>query len=307
MWSPPPPTAPPPFAAGAAGEREEGRGGALADVLATTADVAGRVEDALLPAARELSVYRLTDRATALMLEFDAAAAEERRAEAERTADVKVYPSAADGRATLAADLPTDQAAECFDLVDQLARMLKADGDRRPIGALRAHVLSVLTRPPADTGLPGVTAQLTVTADLTTLDGTSSTPGELNGLPVTAAHLRALLTRIGALGLTAPHGGTLRFALTGPDGRLLATLTAAELARLARRGCGAHPDSDSACGCAVAGPPPPAGGYPPPGRQRAFLTTRDRRCRFPTCGQRVGGAALDHVLARRPPCRVPPR
>src|SRR3954447_12778566 len=222
------------FAALAAGELDERRAGALADVLAaTTTDVAGRVEDTLLEQANQLSVYRLTDRATALRLELDAAAAEERRAEAERTADVRVFPSVTDGRSTLAADLPTDQAAECFDLVDQLARMLKADGDRRPIGQLRAHVLSVLIRRPADTGLPGVTAQLTVTADLTALEGGGDAPGEVNGLPVTAAHLRELLTRIGALGLTAPHGGSLSFALTGPNGQLLATLTPAELARLA--------------------------------------------------------------------------
>src|SRR4051794_37044825 len=87
------------LAAMAAGELDERRAGALADALAaTTPDVAGRVEDTLLPGARELPVYRLTDRATALMLQFDAAA-EERRRQAEHTADVKVYPSAADGRA----------------------------------------------------------------------------------------------------------------------------------------------------------------------------------------------------------------
>jgi hypothetical protein len=30
---------------------------------------------------------------------------------------------------------------------------------------------------------------------------------------------------------------------------------------------------------------------------RRFVTTRDRRCRFPNCGQRVGLADLDHVVA----------
>src|SRR3954447_17856649 len=201
------------FAALAAGEIDERRAGALADVLAaTTADVAGRVEDTLLGQANQLSVYRLRDRATALMLQFDAAAAEERQRQAEQAADVKLYRSAVDGRSTLAADLPTDEAVACLDLVDQLARMLKADDDPRPIGALRAHVLSVLIRRPADSGLPRVTAHLTVTADLAALEGTGSVPGEVNGLAITAAHLRELLTRIGALGLTAPDGGALNFA-----------------------------------------------------------------------------------------------
>src|SRR4051812_31119156 len=116
-----------------------------------------------------------------------------------------------------------------------------------------------------------------------------------NGLPITAAHLRELLARVGALGLTTPDDGTLTFAITGPDGELLATLTPAELERLARRGCPTHPDG--ACTCPVTGPPPPTDAYEPTDRQRAFVTTRDRRCRFPNCGQRVGWADLDHVIA----------
>ena len=43
-------------------------------------------------------------------------------------------------------------------------------------------------------------------------------------------------------------------------------------------------------------PPPPTEAYEPTDRQRAFVTTRDRRCRFPNCGQRVGWADLDHVI-----------
>ena len=227
---------------------------------------------------------------------MDAAAAEERRKAAEKAADVHLYPSASDGRSTLAADLPTDEAVECFDLVDQLAAMLKADGDPRRIGALRAHVLSLLIRRPADSGLPPVSANVTVTADLSSLEGTGTAPGEVAGLPITAAHLRELLTRVGALALTAPDGGRLAVAITGPDGRLLATTTPADLARHARRGC-PHPADGPACGCPVAGPPPPTDAYEPTDRQRAFVTTRDRRCRFPNCGQRVGWADLDHVIA----------
>ncbi|WP_299953308.1 HNH endonuclease signature motif containing protein [uncultured Modestobacter sp.] len=325
------------FAALRVGALDERRADALADVLAhTTAEVAGQVEDALLPEAGDLSVYRLRERATALMLELDAAAAEERRAEAEKTADVRVYPSPTDGRSTLAADLPTDEAVECHDLIDQLATMLKADGDPRPIGVLRAHVLSALIRRPADSGLPSVAANLTITADLSALEGASSTTGEVNGLPITAAHLRDLLARVGALGLTTPDGGTLTYALTGPDGQLLATVTPAELARLARRGCPDHPaghatpgvaagtgpdpardvgpsnspsrDTDGTCdeprvatrdecACPVLGPPPPTNAYTPTARQRSFVITRDRRCRFPNCGQRVGWTDLDHVTA----------
>ncbi len=138
----------------------------------------------------------------------------------------------------------------------------------------------------------------------------------MSGLPITAAHVRELLARVGALGLTTPEGGTLTFAVTGPDGQLLATLTPADLARLARRGCPQHPDAggddsstaattdttdrnasrDPRCDYPIAGPPPATDAYEPTARQRAFVTSRDRRCRFPNCGQRVGWADLDHVI-----------
>jgi hypothetical protein len=42
---------------------------------------------------------------------------------------------------------------------------------------------------------------------------------------------------------------------------------------------------------------PPTDGYAPTAAQRRFVTTRDRRCRFPNCGQRVGWADIDHVIA----------
>ena len=204
-WSRKPPGT---FAALKAGDIDERRADALADVLAhTSTDIAGRVEAALLPEAGDLSVYRLRDRAQTLVLQLDSAAAGEQRQDAERTADVHVHPSGTPGRSTLAVDLPTDEAAECHDLIDQLARVLKADGDPRPIGLLRAHVHSALIRRPADAGLPLVSADLRITASLDSLTGATEEPGEVSGLPITAAHVRELLARVGALGLTAPDGG----------------------------------------------------------------------------------------------------
>src|SRR3954470_24591238 len=44
------------------------------------------------------------------------------------------------------------------------------------------------------------------------------------------------------------------------------------------------------------GPPPPTGAYEPTDPQRRFVTTRDRTCRFPNCGQRAGWADHDHVV-----------
>src|SRR3712207_3318654 len=115
---------------------------------------------------------------------------------------------------TIAADLPTDVAAACHAVVDELARMLKADGDPRPIGELRAAVLADLLQRPWDSARPAVTAQLQIIATLAALAGRSAQAGEVNGLPITATHLRELLRELDALGVRAPEGGSVTVALT---------------------------------------------------------------------------------------------
>jgi hypothetical protein len=283
------------WAALAAGVLDEARAKVLANVLQHTAPgIARAVEARLLPEAPQLSTGRLRARALAMLLELDADAVDKRREEAQRQADVRTYPSHVDGMSTLAADLPTPVSAECLDTIDRLAAMLKADGDPRPIGALRAAVLADLIRRPWDTAHPAVTAHLTVTAALDALAGRTNTPGEVNGQPITAAQLRELLTELDALGLRALEGGTVTCALTDADGRLRATTTLDQLRRLARRGCRKHPGGD--CDCPVLDRPAPTDAYTPTAAQHAFVTTRDRACRFPNCGQRTGWADRDHVL-----------
>jgi hypothetical protein len=283
------------FRALSAGELDLARAAALADVLGnTTCELARAVEASLLPEAVDLSVARLRVRALELLAELDAAAADARRQEARRHADVFVQPGS-DGMATLGAELSADEAAEAYAQLDALARLAKADGDPRPIGQIRAELFSLLLRRPGGHGRPGVAAHLTITATLDSLAGSSARAGAVNGLAITAGHARELLARIGALGLTCPEGGSLVFAITDADGRLLATTTAGELLRVATKGCPEHPDGD--CECPVLGQPPDSGGYSPTGRQETFVKTRDRTCRMPNCGQRVGWADLDHVIA----------
>ncbi|MGY1802456.1 DUF222 domain-containing protein [Blastococcus sp. SYSU D00922] len=283
------------FAALRRGDIDERRAGVLADALQHTLPALARtVEAALLPEAGDLSLARLRARALELLAELDATAIDERHREARRNADVRCR-DAGDGMATLAVDLPADEAAACYDLIDQLATMAKADGDPRPIGQIRASIHSMRTLRPADNGLPGVTVHVAVTAALDGLEGTSARGGEVDGLPVTAAHVRELLRRIGALGLTTPEGGSLTFAITDPDGRLRATVSAADLTRRAAQGCAEHPSTD--CDCPVLDAPPATRTYAPTAAQQRFVRTRDRRCRMPNCGQRVGWADIDHVVA----------
>ena len=174
-------------------------------------------------------------RALALLLEADADAVDRRRTTAERQADVRLHPSPRDGMATLAAQLPTDVAAACDALVEEPARMCQADGDPRPIGQLRTVVLPDLLQRPWQTG-PAVTAHLQIITTLASPAGRSAGAGEVDGLPITAAHLRELLGQVDALGVQAPEGGTVTVALTDPDGTLRATASLDRLRRLAARG-----------------------------------------------------------------------
>jgi hypothetical protein len=282
------------FAALRRGEVDERRAGVLADALQGAAsELSQAVEAMLLPEAGEMSLARIRDRALELLAEVDADAIEDRRAEAQRAADVRTYPTA-DGMAALTAEMSAEDAAACYAVIDQLAAMAKADGDERPIGQIRSAIHSMLLLRPADHGLGGVSVQLTVNAPLDGLEGVTDRGGDVAGFAITAAHLRELLRRVEAIGFTAPAGGSLTFALTDERGQLLATVTAAELTRLARGGCPQHPDR--ACVCAVLGMPDPVDEYEPRPAQRRFVTTRDRRCRMPNCGQRVGRTDLDHVI-----------
>jgi hypothetical protein len=179
-------------------------------------------------------------------------------------------------------------------------------------------VLGDLVLRPWDTTRPPITAHLEVIAPLDALRTAAagrdpggvahpaahrggSTPdgvATVDGQPITAAQLQALLEQLDALcpgGLQAPAGGTMSIALTDPvSGALRATVTPAALARLARRGCPGHPAGD--CGCAVLDRPPAIGRYRPTPGHRRFGTTRDRTCRHPGCPNKAGWADLDHVV-----------
>jgi hypothetical protein len=243
-------------------------------------DLARRIDAALVGEAAELSVARLGKRARELLLELDADAAENRRRQVQDGADVFCQDKG-DGLATLGADLPAEEAAEAYELINHLAVLAKTDGDERPIHRIRTEIYSLLLRYPGL--LSGVQAHLTITASLETLEGTSRAPAEVNGFVITPAQLADLLRRIDALGLQAPEDGSLTFGITDQDGRLLTTTSKEELERRVRRGEGLDP-------------PPPIDRYEPTDAQRRFVRTRDRTCRFPNCPQRVGWADQDHVV-----------
>jgi hypothetical protein len=269
--------------------------------------VLAAVEAVVLPQAPELAVGRLKALMRAELIKRDADAADRRKKQAEAEADVRLRRSPHDGMAELVTVLPQPLAAAMYRTVDSHARQAKADGDARPIGQIRAEVMAHSTLRPWDDSRPAVTAELHVLAPINALLPDAADPtvgGEPTGIaavedePITAAHLRALLTALDAIcpgGLQAPTGGSLHLDLLGAGGNLLATLSRRELELAARRGCRLHPDGD--CRCAVVDRPPPTDNYRPTEAQRRWGRARDRHCRHPGCHNKVGRTDLDHVIA----------
>ncbi|WP_147262057.1 HNH endonuclease signature motif containing protein [Blastococcus sp. TF02A-26] len=300
-----------------AGTLDWPRARAVADELswkarAVAPTVVAEVEAAVLPGAGELSIRQPRVTVRRELAARDAAASDRRRADAERACDVTVRPIG-DGISELVSRMPHELAVACARQVDADARAAKADGDDRLLGQLRTGALVDRVLQPWNDRQPSVTAAITVDVPLTALSverflaegspqpaafahpgATSAPTAEVDGEPITAAHVRRLLTDLDALGLRAPAGGSLRFAFTAEDGALLAVATDAELRTAARRGCPAHPDIP--CGCPVLGVPPAVAGYRPSASQVRYLHTRDRTCRHPGCGNRAVWADLDHVV-----------
>jgi hypothetical protein len=296
------------WAALADGELDWPRARAIAGELGwkarnTPPAVVTAVEAAVLPVACTLSVSGVAAAVRRELLARDALAADARRRQAERGADVVLRPHP-DGMAELSVFCPQPLAAAIRNTLEGYARMAKDAGDARPIGQLRVGVLADLVLRPWDTSRPPVTAHLTVSAPLpalrpsTTVAGQARPTAEVDGEPITAGALRELLEHLDALcpgGLQAPAGGSLHLALLDPHtGRLRAVLSRRDLQRLAAQGCPDHPDRD--CRCPLLEGPPPVGRYRPTAAQRRFLSTRDRTCRHPGCRNRAAWADLDHVL-----------
>ncbi|WP_336027259.1 HNH endonuclease signature motif containing protein [Geodermatophilus sp. FMUSA9-8] len=289
------------WAALAAGQLDERRAMVLVDVLQwTNPALARRVEARLLPHATGWTVRTLRTRAVEALLELDPDAVERKKDDAQRTADVRIVPSAQDGMAVLIAELPAEVAAMCMEVLERLARLAVDTGDPRPIGLIRTEVFTALFLGAGDPARPPVTAHLQIIATLAALTGRSVEPGEVNGIPITAAVLRALLRELDALGVGVPAGGSVTLAVTDDDGTLRATTPLDQARRLAKRGCPDHPPTnehpDGECQCPVLDEPEPTDRYAPTRPQQRFVRTRDRTCRFPTCGQRAGWADADHVI-----------
>ncbi len=263
-------------------------------------------EAVVVPQAAELSSNRLRALVRTEVVRRDGKAADQRRARARAAADVFLRRADLDGMTDLVVRVPHEVGVSMLATIDEFARQAALDGDARSIGLVRAEVAADLVLRPWDLSRPPVTAVLRISAPLNSLlpdpavpsaGGTPTGVALVDEEPVTAAHLRALLTALDAVcpgGLQAPSGGALHVDVLGGGGGLLATSTRRELADAVRRGCPAHPDGS--CACSLAGPPPATTGYRPTASQRRWTAARDGGCRHPGCRSRSGWADIDHVV-----------
>jgi hypothetical protein len=276
---------------------------AMVDLLSTAkASAVEEIERRVLPQAGRLTVAELRVRVRRALVRLDARAMKERRARAARKADVRHQPTG-DGMSQLIIDLQLGKAAACADAIRQYADHLRADGDRRPIGVIRADVASDLILRPWDDSRPPVTAQLVVHAPLAALRPDGAQAAEIAGEIVTAAQCRELLEELDMLGVrSGTAGGCVEVAVGNPmTGRLVAVATRQELRRASgsrrrrrtRRGDDVMPTAEGP----GLGSPPATGGYRSTVRQRRFVKVRDRHCRMPGCRRAPGRCDLDHGIA----------
>ncbi|WP_344397520.1 HNH endonuclease signature motif containing protein [Actinomadura alba] len=115
-------------------------------ILGVSHDIAREVEALVLPDAPRLTARQLAVRVRKAIIDADPDAYERRRKAAEKGRRVELYDNL-DGTADLTArDLPAEDADAAYNYVNALASAIKADGDDRPMDAIRADVLLELLR-----------------------------------------------------------------------------------------------------------------------------------------------------------------
>ncbi|WP_082523305.1 HNH endonuclease signature motif containing protein [Geodermatophilus sp. Leaf369] len=162
--------------------------------------VRARVERELLTwmTGRVTTPSQLTERARVLVLRHDAVGAAQRLAAAVRRRGVFCSAGREDGLEQLNAVLTTPEARACLDALGRYADSIDDDPESRTRSQKMADCLVDLILRPGETGLPVVTAQLTIVAPVETLAG-GDEPGEVDGQVVPAEMVRHLARALGLL------------------------------------------------------------------------------------------------------------
>ena len=170
----------------------------LAEVVGPVKDeVRAAVEARLLARAEGKTVSQLRVAARRAVLHADAAAHTKRLAAAIRGRSVRTYPGR-DGIGTLAATMPIPLLEACKSKLRAYAEECATPGDDRTLDQRMLDCLADLILRPGETDLAPVQAHLTIVATAATMGG-GDEPGEINGLPVSAAEIREIAYALGLL------------------------------------------------------------------------------------------------------------
>ncbi|MBC6458365.1 HNH endonuclease signature motif containing protein [Actinomadura sp. HBU206391] len=283
-------------------------------ILGIGHDIGRRVESLVLPDAPRLTARQLAVRVRKAVIEADPEGYERRRKAAEKGRRVESY-SNPDGTVDLAArDLPAEDAEAAYNYLNALASSIKADGDERPMDAIRADLVLELLRGkhPADLfpppthpqqhppspAAPTPTPEDSAAGARASRRGTGRSGGtrrtdprrstdggtgdeEAAAITQTARdRLTALLDQIGDRGGPAER----RLLVTEAGRRMTEALSPLKV-----RWCALAVDT---------GGHPVHGhhGYRPPAGMRRLIQARDRTCAFPTCNRRATECDLDHTI-----------
>ena len=212
-------------------------------------------EAALLPAAQNLTVAKLKQKARVLRERLHPETITTRRARSilDRTSWVQAEP---DGMATLHLTTGAELVQSIFTRANDLAASLQGQDEQRTLTQLRTDVLSdLLIDGVTPTGVgTGVRATVQVTVSVMTLLGHSEEPGYLEGYgPISPETARDLASRAPSFTRILTHPETGVVLSVGRDR------------------------------------------YKVPKRMRRFLRLRDETCRFVGCNRSAHGADLDHT------------
>jgi hypothetical protein len=224
----------------------------------------------------------LAGRVRRAVVEADPEAFESRRAAAVRGRRVELFDNVDGTRDLAGRGLPADAADGAFNYVNALSNAIKADGDQRPLDAIRADVLLELLRgrAPADlhsTRQPGEPARA---------PRHDAPAGEhsIEAAAVTEV-VREQITEL---------LGQVRDSARPDRTRLLMAEAARRIkdavAALKAGWCAASTDAQ---GNHLHG----HGGYRPPAAMRRLVIARDHTCRFPSCRAPATRCDHDHTLA----------
>ncbi len=293
----------------------------------TDEDITALAARAIGWAERGCPPTTLRERLQSGLVAADPAAADARRERRVRAGDVTSTPTG-DGTADLhATGIPADRAALIRAQLTAYARKLKADGDQRPLGALRVAVMDALLTRPWERPDPAV-AHVTITADLRDLID----PDQLTALrdlitadepateaPDPCAQDRAAQDRAAqasriseaeghSSGGVADVGGSpvtpaaVRELLRWVDALGLVdpavgdlALTITDRGRTLAVASPAELQAAARTGTGL-GPPPATVTYTPTAAQYRYLRARDRHCRFPGCRRTATACDADHVI-----------